>query len=84
MWRYSILYCKGILWTTLYMQYRKVTQVLMRGKGHLTDLAIIPTSGHTAIPELCVRYRLSDKPDWTSADLSVSEHQVDQQLRQML
>lgn len=78
MWRYSILYCKGILWTTLYMQYRKVTQVLIRGKGHLSDLTIIPTSGHTAIPELCV------KPDWTSADLSVSEHQVDQQLRQML
>lgn len=25
------------------------------------DLAIIPRSWHTAIPELCVRYRLSDK-----------------------
>lgn len=38
MWRYSILYYKGILWTTLYMQYRKVTQVLIRGEGHLTEI----------------------------------------------
>lgn len=65
------------------MQYRTVTQVLMRGKGHLTDWPSFPHQGIQPFQN-CVRYRLSDKPDWTSADLSVSEHQVDQQLRQML
>lgn len=80
MWRYSILYCKEILWKTLYMQYRKVTQVLVRGEGHPDIvLAIFPRSGHTAIPELCFSDRLSDSSNWTSVDLSVSEHQVDQQ-----
>lgn len=35
------------------MQYGKVTQVLIRGKGHPdVDLAIFPRSGHAAIPEL--------------------------------
>ncbi|EGV94933.1 hypothetical protein I79_007012 [Cricetulus griseus] len=62
------------------MQYRKVTQVLIKGGHPNVDLAIFPRSVHTAILELCFREGLlSDLSDWTSVDLSVT-HQVDQQL----
>lgn len=55
------------------MQYRKVTQVLIKGGHPNVDLAIFPRSVHTAIPELYFREGLlSDSSNWTSVDLSVT------------
>lgn len=79
MWRYSILYCKEILWKTLYMKYRKSNTGTYKGEHpDGGGLAIFPRSVRTTIPELFEGRRQIHLTG--PVLLCQSQHQVDQQL----